>query len=126
MERLRLRPAGLSPIWAYPFFKQACLKIDWLHAADQGVTPCWIGSLFTLIVDPPGLEGWGSTLEIRCVTLWHMILAFYKEQGQRCDKLKALPLSSIQEESSCFKGNGCHCAKVGAFLRATPEASEPW
>ena len=37
MQRLLCRGRGMSPIWQFPFFRQVCLKVDWLHCADQGV-----------------------------------------------------------------------------------------
>ena len=46
------------PYLAISIFKQVCIKLDWLHLADHGVTAAFAGS----------------------ITLWHMLLGFYMAQ----------------------------------------------
>ena len=79
VERLLASKPSLSPIWQYPFFHQRCLRLDWLHLADLGVTAALAGSILCLFVDPPGFPNFGPTIEDRRLTLWHMLLDFYKE-----------------------------------------------
>ena len=81
VHRLLSTKSALSPIWQFPLFKMVCLKLDWLHIADHGVTACLAGSILCLFVDPPGMPGFGPTIEDRRLTLWNMLLHFYKEQG---------------------------------------------
>ena len=107
----------LSPIWQFPFFKQVCLKLDWLHVADQGVTATWAGSMFCLMVDPPGRPGFGPTLEDRRLTLWNMLLLFYKQEGMKSDRLKCLPLSRFRHKPPCLKGQAATVRKIVPFLK---------
>ena len=88
LQRLREHKKCLAPIWQYPMFRQCCLKLDWLHIADQGVTAAFAGSLLCLFVDPPGVKDFGPTIEDRRSTLWQLLLHYYKDQKMHADKLK--------------------------------------
>eukprot|EP00971_Amphidinium_carterae_P345037 6485759-Amphidinium_carterae.3 len=95
----------VSPIWSYPFFSLGCLKPDWLHVVDLGVAAHFFGGVLCMVVDPPGLPGFGLTLEMRRCTIWNLIEAFYKQPVQRqsqTDKLKNLPLSRFRRRPPCL------------------------
>ena len=112
VQRLLTTKRALSPIWQFPLFNKVCLKLDWLHLADHGVTAAFAGSLLTLLVDPPGLPNWGSTIEVRCLTLWNMLLEFYKRQGQKSDKLKCLPESRFRLKPPVLKAQAASIRKM--------------
>ena len=65
---------SLSPIWQWPLFNQACIKIDWVHAAAAAALA---DNILCLFVDPPGVTGFGPTIED-----WRLTLSLYKVQIQ--------------------------------------------
>ena len=112
VQRLMATKESLSPMWQWPLFNQACIKIDWLHAADQGVAAALAGSILCLFVDPPGVTGFGPTIEDRRLTLWNMLLAFYKEQGFKSDKLKSLPCTRFRFKPPVLKAQAATIRKM--------------
>ena len=116
LDRLRRTKRWLSPIWQWPRFSQVCLKLDWLHIADLGVTARMAGSLLSLFVHPPGITGFGATIEDRRLTLWHMLQAFYKEKGMQSDRLKALPLTRFRLTPPILKAQAATVRKIVPWL----------
>ena len=116
VQRLLSTKTALSPIWQFPMFNKVCLKIDWLHMADHGVTAAFAGSILCLFVDPPGLPNWGSTIEARALTLWNMLLDFYQKQGMRSDKLKSLPVSRFRLNPPVLKAQAATVRKLVPWL----------
>ena len=112
MQKLLDRGRGMSPIWQYPFFKQVCVKLDWLHLADQGVTATFGASLLCLIVGPPGLSDFGSTIEARRLTLWNLLLDFYKKERMQSDKLKSLPFTRFRHKPPVLKAQAATVRKM--------------
>ena len=81
---LRIREEGdLSPAFSIPWFSLKSLRMDWLHVADQGITPAYLGGLFDMILTDPT---YGRNEEERCKGLWAEIQAFYEAvlRGLNC------------------------------------------
>ena len=116
LHQLRATKERLSPVWQFPLFKQVCLKLDWLHLADQGVTASFAGSILCLVVDPPGLPNFGSTIEVRTGTLWHLLQDFYKRQKMRSDKLKSLPTTRFRYKPPFLKAQAATVRKMVPWL----------
>ena len=100
----------LSPVCQYPFFKQACLKLDWLHLADQGVTAYFAGSILCLFVDPPSMPNFGATI------LWHLLQHFYREEKLRSDRLKCLPVTRYRHKPPFLKAQAATVRKMVPWL----------
>ena len=46
LVRILQEGGEISPAFAIPWFSLSSLRLDWLHVADQGVTPVFLGGLF--------------------------------------------------------------------------------
>ena len=55
IERVVVKTGALDPLLQAPWVKTSIFKMDWLHAADQGITADFIGNvLFQLVAKFPG------------------------------------------------------------------------
>ena len=77
MTRLLQLGQKVCPLFGAPFVTTVIFMIDWLHCADQGVTPDWLGQLFYFLL--PKLPG--TTDEARVAQLWSEIQELYKSLG---------------------------------------------
>ena len=50
LERILAGGGELSPLWKTPWMHMEALRIDWLHVADQGITPVFLGGLFHMVI----------------------------------------------------------------------------
>ena len=50
LRRILEQGGELSPIWGVPWMSMQALRIDWLHVADPGITPVFLGGLFHLLL----------------------------------------------------------------------------
>ena len=69
MQRILENGQTVSPIFSVPWLTIAAFRIDWLHAADQGVTVSFLGNLFVLLRNKLP----GPTIEARTQLLWELI-----------------------------------------------------
>ena len=51
LQRIVHEGGSLSPVWGMPWLTVDALRIDWLHVADQGISPVCLGGLFHLILE---------------------------------------------------------------------------
>ena len=65
--------------------------MDWLHAADQGITADLIGNVFLQLLD----RFPGATTKEQCAGLWHDIMQFYDTNDVQ-DRLDTLLLTHFQ------------------------------
>lgn len=94
MLRIWKKGQVVSHFWGMPFFHTGLVCIDWLHTCDLGVSPLFLGSLFTLV-----LERIGGDKQEALQVLWQKMKAFYKETS--CEsRLNTLKLSML-------KGKNC-------------------
>ena len=96
--------------------RSSCLKLDWLHIADQGVTAFLMGSILCLFVDPPGQPDFGSTIAARALTIWHFMDRWYRDNKVAIDRLKSLPVTRFRTKSPCLKGQGATVRKLVPFF----------
>ena len=83
----------MSPIWDFPGFEATCIRIDWLHVMDLGVTSYWFGAVLHLAVTMLHL---GPNQKERAKAIFRAILAWYKRSGINSDRLKALPVTRFK------------------------------
>ena len=75
-------------------FTREQVYIDWLHAADLGVSQLFLGSLYTLV-----LETIGGDKHRACKTLWIKIQNFYKVNKYQ-SRLKIFPAEHAQGQKN--------------------------
>ena len=119
----RVLEAGgtLSPLWAMPFVTMSALRLDWLHIADQGITPVFLGGLFSLFLTD--MEKGPNETE-RCKWLWTEVQAFYRRE-QVQDRLYDLTVHMIKPKKGSIElaGSG---AQVKALVPFGLELVNSW
>ena len=78
LQRIVQEGGTLSPVWGMPWLTMDALRIDWLHVADQGISPVFLGGLFHLILEDRLL---GANVEARCNWLWRQIQTYYVDNA---------------------------------------------
>ncbi len=73
MQRMLERGLALSPLFSAPGLRLCIFRIDWFHVSDLGVTPDWLGALFTFLL--PKFAG--GRIEQRVQELWLRIQELY-------------------------------------------------
>ena len=87
-----------------PWLKSTCFRVDWLHAADQGVAADFLGNLLYYLVKehmPGGNE------KDKCGALWKEIQVSYDNLGIQ-DRLQNLVITMLK------KSNAGSCPKLRA------------
>ena len=100
---------GLSPVWSIPFLQMSSLRIDWLHACDQGITAVFLGGLFHLLLSERAL---GANVDERCAALWASVQEYYA-RAHTVDKLHNLIVTMIKPKKGSIELSGS-----GAQIRA--------
>ena len=93
---LRQRQQGkmISRLFSSPGFGTKCCKVDFLHAADLGITCDFLGSLFYYLQSE---RIRGSSKLLRCARLYEDIEQFYNANETQ-DRLPKLIPSMLREE----------------------------
>ena len=99
----------ISPVFQIPWVTMASLRLDWLHIADQGITPVFLGGLMHLMLSDAGI---GRNVEQRCRWLWGQIQVFYRRHGT-VDRLHDLTVTMIKPKKGSIELSGS-----GAQIRA--------
>ena len=109
LYRMREIRGRINPIFGAPYVTPAIFRMDWLHVADQGITPEFIGSFIAEVIHlfP------GSTQKERCASLYEQILQYYEDENvlDRFDKI--LPTFIFDKKDYKLKGSA---AKVRALV----------
>ena len=107
--RMRQNRRRICPIFSAPYVTCSIFRMDWLHVADQGVTPEFIGSFFKEVLD----KFPGDNNKQRCASLYEQIFEFYEEEhvDDRMDKL--LPTFFLEKDDYKMKGSA---AKIRALV----------
>ena len=116
LERIVRNGRLVSPLLEAPWVSVDIFRPDWLHAADLGVSPLFLGNLFWYAVhsrDPLYLEG--ATQQERCTALWLWIQQFY-EDNDVADRLMSFGLSKIKADRKGPCLGGCSAACVRALV----------
>ena len=96
-------------------FRSEIFRVDWLHAADPGITADWLGHVFKLLLTKLP----GSTVNERTSELWSQITAFYQANAVQ-DRLQNLQYTVIKQPQKAAK-----LRASGAQVRAlVPFAAE--
>ena len=108
---MRIVEAGgdISPAFSIPWVSLSTLRLDWLHIADQGVAPVFMGGLFHLFLADPAQ---GANENARLVALWGLIQAFYEREGVQ-DRLYSLTKTMVKPKKGSIELSGS-----GAQIRA--------
>ena len=77
----------VSGLFAIPGFGTECLKIDWLHCVDLGLSCDYIASLFWYII----MTKDGATKHVRCSKLFAEIKKFYEANNSDSRLPKLVP-----------------------------------
>ena len=109
LQRIMDSGGSLSPIWQVPFLTTEALRLDWLHVADQGITPVFLGGLFHMVLCDKAV---GRNEEVRLGWLWQEVQAFYKETGV-VDRLHNLVKTMVKPKKGSIELSGS-----GAQIRA--------
>ena len=109
LQRILDSGGSLSPLWSIPFMSTEALRLDWLHVADQGITPVFLGGFFHMVLSDKDV---GRNEEQRCLWLWQEIQDFYKETGV-VDKLHNLVKTMVKPKKGSIELSGS-----GAQIRA--------
>ena len=123
---VRILEAGgeISPAFAIPWFSLSTLRLDWLHVADQGVSPVFLGGLFHHFLS--NIEN-GPNEEARCLALWRDIQAYYAREGI-ADRLHTLTKTMVKPKKGSIElsGSGAQIrALVGFGLQVVNTWEEP-
>ena len=97
-----MRNGWLTPLLQAPWVKMHIFRMDWLHAADQGVTADFIGNVFRYIVEH---LMFGGTKEDRYHRLWMMMQEWYEDE-KVTDRMDALKTSFVENA----KGTKLRCS----------------
>ena len=74
LEKILANGVPISPLLQVPWCSSAIFRVDWLHAADQGVTADWLGHLFKLLITKIP----GANISKRTATFWLRLQNWYK------------------------------------------------
>ena len=106
----------VSPIFSVFGVQTYLFRVDWLHAADQGVGADFAGNVFEALL--PKLEG--NSKEARCRTLKRKLDDFY-EPRQIEDKLKKLVPATFDRASknqpAKLKGSAAQVRAIIPFVQ---------
>ena len=68
----------MSPLLEAPWVTTKIFRMDWLHIADLGVAPDFIGNFLKFIVTIVMLVG---DLKQKCATLFNLMMLYYEAEG---------------------------------------------
>ena len=119
IRKVVMRNGWLCPLLECPWVKSSIFKMDWLHAADQGVTADFIGNVFHYLVEHYMTSG---TKEERYQELWLLIQEYYEDENVQ-DRLDTLQVSMVESgDGMKLRCSAAKCrALVPFLLRITDE-----
>ena len=103
----------LNPLLEAPFVKHRIFRMDWLHAADQGITADFIGNLFYVLVD----KFPGDTIEDQYSAIFNEMDKYYNEFGVD-DRMDCMTPGSIRANGSSgmkLRTSAAKCRKLVPF-----------
>ena len=121
LERILANGGDLSPLWKTPWMHMEALRIDWLHVADQGITPVFMGGLFHMVITDKAV---GPNISERLKVLWADIRAFYARTGV-VDKLHDLTETMIKPKKGSIELGGSG-AQVRALVPFGRQLVDSW
>ena len=121
LQRMLADGGELSPAFSIPWFSLDALRIDWLHCADQGVTPVFLGGLFHMFLSN---RTHGNNVDARCARLWAMIQDFYTRE-QTPDRLHNLTVTMVKPKRGAIELSGSG-AQVRCLVPFAKELVDAW
>ena len=123
MARLIARNGWANPLLEAPWVKTRIFKMDWLHAADQGITADFIGNL--LFYFHSQFPGQGNAPERKVEQyngLWSEIQSYYEDEDVQ-DRLDCLKSTFIEGRNGMkLRCSAAKCRKLVPFaLRLATE-----
>ena len=94
IQRILEKGKRPSPLWNAPWVRSCIFKIDWLHAADHGVTSAFLPNAMLLIMTKLP----GGNIKDRCANLWRRIQELYGTRGVE-DRMTGLTPTMLQPKS---------------------------
>ena len=111
----------LSPIFRIPWFHIGIFRIDWLHAADQGVAADWIGNVFNYLVKHFYT---GKNKNIRLQKLSKDVKLYYeREEIHKSDRFDNLVFGLFLKKGSPPKLR-CSAAKCRKLVKFVYEVTQ--
>ena len=89
----------LSPAFSIPWFSLSSLRLDWLHVADQGITPVFMGGLLHLIMTD---ANYGPNEEARVAWIWERMQQHYEQEGTK-DRLFNLTKTMVKPKKGSIE-----------------------
>ena len=113
----------LSPAFGIPWLTLSSLRLDWLHVADQGITPVFMGGLFSLILTK---RQYGANEDERVAWIWGQIQEYYAREGTQ-DRLLNLTRSMIKPKTGSIElsGSGAQIRSLVPFCLQMVNTWEP-
>ena len=109
LQRILDEGETISPVFGIPWMSLASLRIDWLHVADQGISPVFLGGLLHMLLGDRAL---GPNAEARCEWIWTHLQRWYEREGT-ADRLQNLTVRMIKPQKGAIELSGS-----GAQIRA--------
>jgi hypothetical protein len=119
LEKILANGLPISPLLQVPWCTSAIFRVDWLHAADQGVTADWLGHLFKLLITKIP----GNNLKTRTATFWLRLQNWYKVRKIE-NRLQNLIPTMIQQPKKApkLRASGAQVRALVPFALVTAEA----
>ena len=109
-ERVLRGGKSISPIFRVPWLTLRCFRIDWLHAADLGVSPTFLGNLFYVVSTK--LDG--RTFKDRIQGLWERVQDHYMRNDIE-DRMQNLTPTMVRQAGKAPKLR-CNAAQCRALV----------
>jgi len=119
LEKILANGVPISPLLQVPWCSSAIFRVDWLHAADQGVTADWLGHLFKLLITKIP----GNNLKTRTATFWLRLQNWYKVRKIE-NRLQNLVPTMIQQPKKApkLRASGAQVRALVPFALETAAA----
>ena len=121
--RIKNKHGDIPPLFGAPGFRSSVFSIDWLHAADQGVSADFLANLMTTI-----LAQWEGTEKEKLGRLFAHIQKYYKDvqAESRLDNLTAGMIRKDSNKSPKLRSKAGECrALIGWIPRACTDFLDP-
>ena len=117
LQRIIGNGVALSSLLEVPWLKSDCFRVDWLHSADLGITPDFLGNLFYYLMmhHMPGRNKPERTAE-----LWKEIQGLY-EQLDITDRLQNSTTTMIIKKSGKSPKLRASAAQARALVKVAQE-----
>ena len=104
----------VSPLFNAPGVTMSIFRVDWLHAADQGVTADFLGNLLILL----STKCTGNNHQERVADLWGKIQSWYSENNIE-DRLQNLVDTMLKQPKKApkLRASAAHCRALVPFAQ---------